>query len=784
VSGAKRRRTTPTLRAGERVNPDNLRYIDGQGMPQEEVMGGVWASEVKAFMHAHTLKSLFFSEDWVFITTDSIALPISRCPLAVFTKERAEDGKDRRMKLDQHPITKLMESPNPYQSAQEVRYALAVDTVLGGNGFLYHVKALSHVYHMPFERVQYHFDKDGLPSHVIFHKQFQDDAFAVGVGGLTLKLSDVTHARRPNPSSAFWGLSPFIPGRRSILFNRYSQDYLLAFYLKGATPQMILEVENATSQKSLVRMIRAFEAAYTGRRNQRRTLVLPKGVKATPADSKIADQQLVEMVKGNRETVLNILRVPKHALGLQEAGSLGSREHELALRWYWKQTILPTMELIESSLTRHFRQAGMLADGQVIAFDTSDIDYVAEDLFGDAETSEKLAGSWTVNERRVRIFGLPPIPEGDVIATLQKTPAPFSAPTQTPPPAQPEEVVKPESKPTPVSEPPAPDVTTNAEPKPDDETTLAAVPTPVGTIESPEQEPWHANVLRKYETHLAAGDETMRSEEQKQFPRMFDSTAELLVGQTEAAVVALKASARTRGTRDEFDVDPEEFEKRLSAGIEALAVGYLADYNKTLIATVDAGYGAQLGMVFEPKARDALEAYREKDVEGQRTILKERGLFAFKSAKDTTTSRVTSLIEKAIAAGKTLDETAKSIVSFMKGEARWRADMIARTETLTAFSIGSMATIERAKEAVPGMKKMWVTAADERVRETHQALMGKVVEDDAKFANGLRYPRDPAARDASETINCRCRALMLMPEDVADYVDEMESLSPKPVDVG
>ena len=40
---------------------------------QDSQENGEWDTEVKAFIESHTLKGLFFSEDWVFITLDLIA---------------------------------------------------------------------------------------------------------------------------------------------------------------------------------------------------------------------------------------------------------------------------------------------------------------------------------------------------------------------------------------------------------------------------------------------------------------------------------------------------------------------------------------------------------------------------------------------------------------------------------------------------------------------------------------------------------------------------------------
>ncbi len=745
----------PKLPIGEYINPDNLRYIDNQGMVNEESSGGYWSSEFKAFLQAQTLKALFYSEDWVYITVDAIAAPISQCPIKVFQTMRSDDGKDRQEALEQHPITKLFAEPNPYQSGCELSYSYAVDFILGGNGFLYQPKGLAQIFNMPFERVAYDFDMQGLPKSVTFYNQQQDDIILPGAASRSIPLDETIHARKPNPSSAFWGLSPFTPGRKCVLTNRYTQDYILSFYLKGATPQMILEMETNASQKALVRMIRSFEAAYTGRRNQRRTMVLPKGVKATVADTKIVDQMFIDLVKQNREVVLNVLRVPKHALGLQESGSLGSREHQLALRWFWEQTIKPTINMLESALTAHFKKRGLLTEQQQINFDTSEVSYTSEDLLQLAEISNVLEKTWTLNERRERIFGLPALPDGDLVVGIPQpaTPMPFSLPAT-------------QEIPNTTALPDVSEVVSEAQTGQQQDAATDQAEAPKG-------------MRAKYGDKLRAADDAMTGEVKKQGDKMTLLAAKLLADQTEAAVKEFKKLARSAVIRAEGDISMTEWKKRTKKAIDKLGKEYTKDYTQTLESTVGAGYDAQVGMMFDNKSAEALAAFKETDVKGQRPILAERGVFQFKSSRDTTVNRIAKVIEVGLEKGLTVDAVADGIVKYMKDEARWRANMIARTETLTAFSVGSNATMQRASEVIPDMKKMWVTAMDERVREDHQEMEGKTVDakEDFVLPDGSKAygPRSPGL-SAAQSINCRCVVLMLPPEDVAQYAKDVAKM--------
>ena len=138
----------------------------------------------------------------------------------------------------------------------------------------------------------------------------------------------------------------------------------------------------------------------------------------------------------------------------------------------------------------------------------------------------------------------------------------------------------------------------------------------------------------------------------------------------------------------------------------------------------------------------------------------------------TTTEQVMSSIENGIKESKTVQEIAQDVASFYTDvdNIKFRAERIARTETLTAVSIGQWAATKDVADEIPGMRKMWIAAGDARVRDSHAEMDGDVVAVNNKFGNGLMFPRDPAG-PPEEIINCRCTLLMIPSED--DIFDEV-----------
>lgn len=151
-------------------------------------------------------------------------------------------------------------------------------------------------------------------------------------------------------------------------------------------------------------------------------------------------------------------------------------------------------------------------------------------------------------------------------------------------------------------------------------------------------------------------------------------------------------------------------------------------------------YAAQIAYAYSPALRKALD----------------RGL------RD---KRFDAAIEKAIASGEPIPAStqAKMRVAYRNRSLKYRADNIARTETMRALGSARHEAIRQQIDDgtlnQDDVQKVWHSAGDNRVRHTHRALNGKSVAFEARFESPsgakLRYPGDPQA-PASETNGCRC----------------------------
>jgi HK97 family phage portal protein len=716
----------------------------------------LFSHEVKAFMEAMTLKSLFYSEDWVHITVDLLASEISRVPMKVY-RQYFEDGEKRVEEAPEHPVQKILDNPNKYQDDVSYRYNEAVELLLMGNAISWYAPASRQLIVLPAEQVSLDFNDDReLATYQI---NTLDEYGAVVDTEATFDKEDILHIKRPNPNSLYWGLSAFTPGAKAILFNRYSQDWLNSFYLKSATGQFALQMDRESSEKSAIRMLKSYEQAFTGRRNWRRTMLLPKGVSVVQMSQSIADQRLIELVDMNRETILNLLRVPKHALSLQEAGSLGSEEHKQSLKYMYTSTVIPTLSRLAAAKTKFFRP--LLGDDHYIDPDLTDVELLKDDQIKKAELAERMLKTHTPNEVRSMLYDLDSVQGGDELLSVPK-----------PQFVQQRQVEREEPAEEPLAE--------------REESSF---------FDSEEFQNRCKKAERVKELVSDRVQELNKSnleaQERKQLP-MISLALDTFVKMAEiSANEVLKASKKgTKDFGDDIDdslpegsgsigrVNQRQMQRNLQRAYNSLRDGWKTDYTQNLEEVADLGYNTQLGIVMNENNRDELEALASQNRGDYILTLEEQGLDSFSNISRSTSESISRLITEEVDKGSTVGEIIEAIGDSFKNVSRSRAETIARTEVLTANSLGQAASAKDASEVIDDLVKVWITAGDNRVRGTpggkyansqadHFELQGEQVEVDEPFSNGLMYPREPG-NPASEVINCRCTMVTVSQEDLED----------------
>jgi SPP1 gp7 family putative phage head morphogenesis protein len=434
----------------------------------------------------------------------------------------------------------------------------------------------------------------------------------------------------------------------------------------------------------------------------------------------------LEHITQNRETICGLLKVPKHELSLQSAGSLGSEEYKIALRNFWESTLKPGMGFIAGSLTKFFQAE--LGEGVFLQFDIDDVEALKDDMLKKADTATKmLQAGLSVNEVRSMIWDQEPSEvsgANDPYVLVSKTPS-FSFPFGG---------QEDESK-------------SMAQLSPSRSNKIAI---------TPEVEKYSASFVKQLD-----------NEEKTTISTMIRATVDMLVDMTEEAIKVIQEENKCMVSMELKDLPPKRtLQKRISNRLdEKFSERWEGQVAKTLEQSIDTGYEQMLSTVFNEKDREAIRTLQARDSKKRRLLLEARGIESFENINKTHTERIMRQVTEGTKRGESVTNIMRRVADALgtPGELQGKAETIARTETLTAISIGQAAAVDNGKEVIKGLRKVWLSAGDDRVRDSHVEMNGDVVSADEKFSNGLRHPRDINATDPAEVINCRCTLLMLPP---------------------
>ena len=140
------------------------------------------------------------------------------------------------------------------------------------------------------------------------------------------------------------------------------------------------------------------------------------------------------------------------------------------------------------------------------------------------------------------------------------------------------------------------------------------------------------------------------------------------------------------------------------------------------------------------------------------------GLNLAKDIDDTTKKKLRKALSEAIEEGEDLRKRVERLVAVSdenyKKNKKWRAELIARTESCTTMNAGALELYK--SEGI--QYKEWISVQDDRTRDAHLLMDGVVIPITDKFevpatsqSEGafMEYAGDPTA-PVGQVANCRC----------------------------
>jgi HK97 family phage portal protein len=782
----------------------SMSYANYVAWDNVDDQGGYFGTEFEIRSNAGRIKSLYAREPWVWASATLVARSLCVLPYKAYVP-----GTDQE--IVNHPVTMVMRQGTPTLSPIATRWLQMLDVMLGGNSILIlepDMKTVAGI--APIELVNFQYSKDSSQIEYV-------DVYAYGGDQKAARFpySQCVHTKYPNPYNPFYGLSPFIAAARPLLSDRYASEFDMAFYLRGGTASGVIETTEEISKSRFQRLMRTFEASFTGRSNWWRTLFLPKGTAWKSAQLTPAEAQHLDKLKDNRKVILAVLGIPPSMVGLIEDVNRATAEQQERALW---ANLLTPMAIFNAD---GWNASSLVRDtykGKVeVKPDFSAVEAVEGFVAARRERSEAMSPYFFIDEIREKVWKAEPLPDGlgqrlvaevkPAMPTLALAAGGISTRMAAIPDGMSVQALyflkaqfgKAEDAQqwarehgfatAPVHEmadewmieQEGLDLYERETMK---RVTLEdGVNANIGARNRVDDKAAKAAIFKRVKETAIASQNRVETKLAKDFEAALAKYVEALVL---AAKTALERKANVQAHLDGKASERREIwaenvipvlERALDRGF-SVGLSQVRLFDKVQIKEVREGFPA-----LNETDRQAVDVLRERTRSGRREVLAKRGLDRFVGLDRRQTEQVMQIIEDGENDGKTFEQIAQTIRRDF-GEAYGnQARTIVRTEILSAVSEGLAWNHDVLGQVFSEVQKQWIHQGDaglnDDAREEHAALEDdlksgddawSVIDSKTGEAYTLRYPRDPSA-PASGVINCRCSMVTVIPDSATSNAD-------------
>ena len=648
-----------------------------------------------------------------------------------------EDGSETE--VTQHPFLDFMAQPNPlYEMTSSAIWRLhEIYLMLVGESFFL----------IERDEIGRPVEFWNVPPHWVKMTPYLGSPIyqIVSPSGLTMGIpvDDMFVMKQLNPLDPFMrglGIAESIADEVEI--DEYAAKFQKRFFYNDATPPTVFIMPNATPEQRDAFMA-GWNKRHKGVENSHKAAALTGNVSVHElGKGEGKNLGFIESRVAMRDAVLEHFGVPREIMGITENSNRATAD--AAQYIYAKNVLMPRLRNREEAINKQLLPLFGLGEHYVWRFD-SIIPYDKD--FDKAKALDGWQSGLLMKNEARELLDLASVEGGDVYRAsgndlfLRATDdaAALSQATQQPEPA-----------PAPEAEPAADKALTPS----DDE---------VVVVEYGEKSAHRVNVsaaLRK-EDKIAKDDGKLFEEAvARHFSEQMTAISKAL-GLTAKAEPSPLLAPLDDYLLEDGTFDPELWallseaeQQRLTAGIAAGLLDWKAEAKK-----LTALFTPLWKKAYDDGAALNAESYGLMGIDRPDFVsaAKINGGKRIVGIEQTTRDSIADIIARGIANGVSQSELKKSILSEMDASPA-RAKLIARQETATALATGQFDMMR----AAGAKTKTWHHRQQRNPRDgtngkpNHVAMEGETVPMDAKFSNGLRYPRDPEDGRPEQLINCRC----------------------------
>lgn len=310
--------------------------------------------------------------------------------------------------VESHPLLDLLDAPNPYMTRLEFFEMTFLHLELAGEAFW----AINRQGNKP----------GGTPTElwplmpnlvtVVADKEKFVAGYIYTVNGeqLPFAVEDIIHHKYSNPNDLRRGMSTVAAAARIIDTDTHMADYNRRIFYNGATVDAVLYTDNKLTDQNWRRLQSQWKDNYSGTTNAHKTAILENGLKYQPMSLSNRDLDFLKGMEFNRDMILALFGVPKSLMGMD--ASMSRANAETAEYVYAKNKVRPKMLRLTSRITEDL---AVQFDEKIVVSFTDPVPDDKEFLLKEKQASigtSNAVGWRTVNEARTE-EGDDPVEGGD-----------------------------------------------------------------------------------------------------------------------------------------------------------------------------------------------------------------------------------------------------------------------------------------------------------------------------------------------------------------------------------
>lgn len=285
----------------------------------------------------------------------------------------AWDDMDSRKEIDRnHPVTRVLNNPNPFMTRQELFETAQQHLDLVGEAFLYvdrnnFMRVPAEIWPLNPLKMSIAVDdwKEYITGYVYKDSNGHDHPFEV---------DEIIHLRMPNPADPYRGLSPVGSLVVDLDSHRLASEHTRSFFLNDATPGGVIEFPEGIDDRQFNSIKSQWNEKHRGVRNAYKIGII-EGGKWVSTSFSMKDMQFVELKKLSSDTIREAYGFPKFKQGIVEDVNRATAEASEFM--YAKSLLIPRLERIKQAFNMKFLP--MFGDSVAQSFELDYCNPVPED---------------------------------------------------------------------------------------------------------------------------------------------------------------------------------------------------------------------------------------------------------------------------------------------------------------------------------------------------------------------------------------------------------------------